>query len=70
MDILITIHFSETRFADKIRCKKVLVWPKAGPFYASSFTYRVILSVLDPRKCEYLKDLDFERAYMTTYLVS
>ena len=35
-------------------------------------TYRVILSVLDPRKCEYLKDysLDFEHAYMTTYLAS
>ena len=34
--------------------------------------YRVILSVLDPRKCEYLKDysLDFKRAYMTTYLSS
>ena len=34
--------------------------------------YRVILSVLDPRKCEYLKDypLDFEHAYMTTYLTS
>ena len=29
-------------------------------------------SVLDPRKCEYLKDysLDFEYAYMTTYLAS
>jgi hypothetical protein len=34
--------------------------------------YRVILSVLDPRKCEYLKEysLDFEHAYMTTYLAS
>ena len=34
--------------------------------------YRVILSVLDPRKCEYLKDysLHFEHAYMTTYLAS
>ena len=34
--------------------------------------YRVILSVLDPRKCKYLKDysLDFEHAYMTTYLAS
>ena len=34
--------------------------------------YSVILSVLDPRKCEYLKDcsLDFEHAYMTTYLAS
>jgi hypothetical protein len=29
----------------------------------------VILSVLDPRKCEYLKDysLDFEHAYMTAW---
>ena len=35
-------------------------------------TYRVILSVLDPRKCECLKDysLDFEHACMTTYLAS
>jgi hypothetical protein len=34
--------------------------------------HRVIPSVLDPRKCEYLKDysLDFEHAYMTTYLAS
>ena len=34
--------------------------------------YRVIRSILDPRKCEYLKDysLDFEHAYMTTYLAS
>ena len=37
-----------------------------------SLLYRVILSVLDPRKCEYLEDysLDFEPAYMTTYLAS
>jgi hypothetical protein len=30
------------------------------------YLYSVILSVLDPRKCEYLKDylLDFEHAYM------
>ena len=34
--------------------------------------YRVILSVLETRKCEYLKDysLDFEHAYMTTQLAS
>ena len=34
--------------------------------------YSVILSALDPRKCEYLKDysLEFEHAYMTTYLAS
>ena len=38
----------------------------------NSAKYSVILSVLDPRKCEYLKDysLDFEHAYMTTYLAS
>ena len=32
----------------------------------------MILSVLDPRKCEYLKDysLGFEHAYMATYLAS
>jgi len=38
----------------------------------SRMLYRVIVSVLDPRKCEYLKDysLDFEHAYMTTYLAS
>jgi hypothetical protein len=34
--------------------------------------YRMIPSVLDPIKCEYLKDysLDFEHAYMTAYLAS
>ena len=39
---------------------------------SSKHRYRMILSVLDPRKCEYLKDysLDFEHAYMTTYLAS
>ena len=38
----------------------------------SRILYRVILSVLDPRKCEYLKyySLDFEHAYMTTYPAS
>ena len=42
---------------------------KYGPFPWRDL-YRVILSVLDPRKCEYLKDysLDFEHAYMTTYM--
>ena len=40
--------------------------------YIELFLYRVILSVLDPRKCECLKDysLHFENAYMTTYLAS
>ena len=44
-----------------------------GGYYEDMLNkYRVILSVLDPRKCEYLKDysLDFEHAYMTTYLAS
>ena len=38
----------------------------------SGCIYRVILSVLDQRKCEYLKEysLDFEHVYMTTYLAS
>ena len=43
------------------------------PLFTHTHTlYRVILSVLDPRKCEYLKDysLDFEHAYMTTDLAS
>jgi len=40
--------------------------------YIFVYIYSVILSVLDPRKCEYLKDysLHFEHAYMTTYLAS
>ena len=40
--------------------------------WSSSNMYSVILSVLEARKCEYLKDysLDFEHAYMTTYLAS
>ena len=58
------------------------VWSSASSFILqylltctssySSLFYSVILSVLDPRKCEYLKDysLDFEHAYMTTYLAS
>ena len=38
----------------------------------STALYSVILSVIDPRKCEYLKEysLDFVHAYMTTYLAS
>ena len=41
-------------------------------FALNVIIYRVILSVLDARKCEYLKDysLHFEHAYMTTYLAS
>ena len=40
--------------------------------FSLTLMYSVILSVLDPRKCEYIKDysLDFEHAYMTTYLAS
>ena len=46
--------------------------PSAVSSGSNIVIYRVILSVLDPRKCEYLKDysLDFEHAYMTTYLAS
>ena len=44
----------------------------AGPQAFVLSICKVILSVLDLRKCEYLKDysLDFEHAYMTTHLAS
>jgi hypothetical protein len=49
---------------ERKRAEEILSEPAA----VVSRKYRVILSVLDPRKCEYLKDhsLDFEHAYMTT----
>ena len=48
------------------------IYWKNLPLLSLLHLYRMILSVLDPRKCEYLKDysLDFEHAYMTTYLAS
>jgi hypothetical protein len=62
-----------SKMATDVECKKA-----ADPsidllrFIPKSPLYRVILSALDPRKCEYLKDysLDFEHAYMTTYLAT
>ena len=47
-------------------------WTETAGSQCHIYKYRVILSVLEPRKCEYLKDysLDFEHAYMTTYLAS
>ena len=55
---------------ERIRWTNTVAW--SFRWLASPLIYRVILSVLDPRKCEYLKDysLDFEHAYMTTYLAS
>jgi len=49
----------------------MLLPPNEQPKFSQA-KYSVILSVLDPRKCEYLKDysLDFEHACMTTYLAS
>jgi hypothetical protein len=55
------------------RGKEELRYEYVKEMYPAEYQlYRVILSVLDPRKCEYLKDcsLDFEHAYMTTYLAS
>jgi hypothetical protein len=54
---------------------KIQVWlesDKKNGYFIRKPMYRVILSLLDLRKCEYLKDylLDFEHAYMTTYLAS
>jgi hypothetical protein len=49
------------------------VWHLGGmTIYGGKSIYSMILPVLDPRKCEYLKhySLDFEHAYMTTYLAS
>jgi competence transcription factor ComK len=45
---------------------------RTAMLYINIYIYRVILLVLDPRKCKYLKDylLDFEHAYMTTYIAS
>ena len=57
----------------QVHIKPVMVVTNKGQgFLLTRQNYRVILSVLDPRKCEYLKDcsLDFEHAYMTTYLAS
>ena len=63
-------HFS------KVWREKINTLPRRSVFslylQIKGMKYRVILSVLDPRKCEYLKDysLDFEQACMTTYLAS
>ena len=61
-------------FLDKIYFTGWGSHPNAQPQTCRSglCIYSVILSVLDPRECEYLKDysLDFEHAYMTTYLAS
>jgi hypothetical protein len=45
-----------------IKCTKYIY------IYINNTLYSVILSVLDPRKCEHLKDysLHFEHTYMTT----
>ena len=60
MDIEL-VHFKAPKYTKQHKHRKI-----------HRQTYRVILLVLDPRKCEYLKDysLDFEHAYMTTYLAS
>ena len=71
----------ESFFDDRIISKAL--WPPRSPDLSSPAghvqsagslvkRYSVILSVLDPIKYEYLKDysLDFEHAYMTTYLAS
>ena len=62
----------ETTYLLKISLKTVVVVVVVVVVDDNDDNYRVILSVLDPRKCEYLKDysLDFEHAYMTTYLAS
>ena len=55
-----------------IRMLMSLCSPSVSSIQYAWILYRMIVSVLDPRKCEYLKNcsLDFEHAYMTTYLAS
>ena len=67
---LVSKYFTFTILADqKDFCVLIVINPNVPQTF---LIYSVILSVLDPRKCEYLKDysLDFEHAYMTTYLAS
>ena len=64
---------AEGTFETSLSSQKISVFfPPQKDHIKCLSRYRVILSVLDPRKCEYLKDysLDFEHAYMTTYLAS
>ena len=65
------IVFTNRCWADQFTTYQIVYTPT---FLMCSYLLKcsVILSVLDPRKCEYLKDysLDFKHAYMTTYLAS
>ena len=60
------IYINSLLATTEITCSSILSFKIRCSFYS------VILSVLDPRKCEYLKDysLDFEHAHMTTHLAS
>ena len=55
------LHFTPSISFRRRRAQKESCQPETENGY---WLYRVILSVLDPRKCEYLKDysLDFEHA--------
>ena len=63
-------QFAES-FSGNLEILKNIYHDIAGTVY-HLVIYTGILFVLDPRKCEYLKDysLDFEYVYMTTYLAS
>ena len=65
-------QFVKAKHCGRIRFVNTPLSYTVNLFYFILLKYRVILSVLDPRKCEYFKDysLDFEHAYMTTYLAS
>ena len=73
------VHLSDTKkklhLSERLSSGEQIVFHKRTLViwgYFMGLKYSVILSVLDPRKCEYLNDysLDFEHAYMTTYLAS
>ena len=70
--LLLLFIFCTTAISDDAVIIHCVTYMLSLFFHKVILKYSVILSVLDPRKCECLKDysLDFEHAYMTTYLAS
>ena len=69
---LLILFLDDSTWLGALRIEIYLSVSALVPACPAKCLYRAILSVLDTRKCEYLKDysLDFEHAYMTTYLAS
>ena len=71
LDVVLQLSYTSTPMCASM-CKETTLYLAEYSFVQYKCKYSVILSVLDPRKYEYLKDcsLDFEHAYMATYLAS